>query len=107
MGNKALKSFPVLLLALSLYGCPKREEIRAHMWLQSGLPAAVCSQAPDAAKSGIYRRLNDDQCPKGKAPPCYEFISYCNPQVRHYLSIQDQEFNDMLDKYLPRRSEKP
>lgn len=96
----AQKSLAALLLASLLSGCPKREEIRAHMWMQSGIPASVCQANPAVAKSGLYRRLNDVNCPAGKAPPCYEFVSYCSPQVVHYLSILDSEFNTLLDQYI-------
>jgi len=96
-----------LVLALStllLAGCPKREEIKAEMWLQSGIPAKVCAEKPEVAKSGIYRRLNDDVCKAhNQAIPCYEFLSYCKPQVAHYFSILDSKFNDLLDKYLPEK----
>jgi hypothetical protein len=73
------------------------------MWNEGGLPAAVCKAHPEVARSGIYRRLGDEACKAaGKAVPCYEFLSYCNPRVAHYLSIQDEEYNALLDAYLPK-----
>lgn len=100
------KSSVVLLLALipSLYGCPMltRAQVDIHMWQESGLPKAVCTAHPEVAKSGLYRRLNDNLCPANQPAPCYEFLSYCNARVAHYLSIQDQEYNDLLNAYLPK-----
>lgn len=95
------KAAPLLVLGLSLYGCPQRQEIKAHFWNQSGLPKAICA-LPGAAKSGVYRRLNDDQC-NGVPAPCYQFVSYCDPNIVHYLPILDTELNDLLDKYTEKK----
>lgn len=103
MANRLLKSSAGLLLVLILSSCqvPTRPEINIHMWKESGLPKAVCAAHPEVARSGIYRRLNDDACKAANKPiPCYEFLSYCNPRVAHYLSIQDEEYNKLLDTYL-------
>lgn len=106
MEKRPLKSFLarllVLVLSSFLLGCPTRQEINTHIWQESGLPKAVCALSPDVAKSGIYRRLNDDQCSPQHPVPCYEFISYCNPIAAKYLAISGQEYNDLLDAYLPK-----
>lgn len=81
----------LLISFLALTGCPNRAEIRAHLWLESGIPKKICAAVPEVAKSGIYRKLNDGR---------YEFISYCNPEIAHYLSIQDAELNDILNRYI-------
>ena len=88
-----------LIASLFLFGCPQRYEIKSHFWNQSGLPKKLCGENPEIAKSGLYRRLNDDQCGSQK-PPCYQFVSYCNPSIVRYLPILDTELNEMLDQYV-------
>lgn len=98
-----MKNLVKIFCAVSLLtGCqvPQRAEINVHMWNQGGLPKALCDKYPEIARSGIYRRLNDELCTPQHPAPCYEFLSYCNPRVAHYLSIQDAEYNQLLDKYL-------
>ena len=92
-----LKLLTYALLGLAISGCITRQEIDAHIWLQSGIPATVCQASPKIAKSGIYRKLNN-----GK----YEFISYCSPLIRHYLSIKDSEYEELLEKLLKKKKEK-
>jgi hypothetical protein len=104
MWEGKVKSKILLVLAfITLTGCPKRAEVRAEMWLQSGLPADLCAKNPEIRQYGMYRRLNDDVCEKaGKKIPCYELQRYCNAEAKKYLAIEEQRFNDLLDAYLPK-----
>lgn len=83
------------LLLPALSGCVSRAEIKAEIWLQSGLPKDLCERYPDIAKSGLYRKLNS-----GK----YEFLSYCKPQVKKYVSMHGDKFNEFLDETLPKKA---
>ena len=87
----------VLLLTPLLQACPKRQEIEAEIWINSGIPAQHCT--PEVAKRGIYRRLNDDACrEKGKPPGCAEFISYCTPEVTNYIAFNKDKLRELLDE---------
>jgi hypothetical protein len=97
--QQLLKLLPLIFLS----GCPTRQEIKANLWLNSGLPADLCKQLPEIKKYGMYRRLNDDVCREnGKAVPCYELQAYCNPQSQNYFSVLDTTLDKMLDAYLPK-----
>ncbi len=91
------------LPALILSGCITRQEIKSEIWMQSGLPPALCAAHPEIARSGIYRRLNDDVCLRAhKKIPCYEVVSYCRPEIAHYYSILDSRLEEILDALLPK-----
>jgi hypothetical protein len=89
-----------ILLALSFVtlcqGCISRSEIRAAIWLHNGLPADVCEREPVLKDHGFYRRLDG-----GK----FEFISFCDPESKHWLSMYDRDFENLLDKTLPKEAE--
>lgn len=87
-----LRVILVLLFALLLPGCLKRQEILAEIWLQSGLPADICKEHPELWEFGHYRKLND-----GK----YEVVPYCDPNARKYVGMREEKFNEFLDKHLP------
>lgn len=42
---------------------------------------------------GFYRQLND-----GKK----DFISFCAPEAVHWLSMYDEDFNALMDKWVPK-----
>lgn len=91
----------LLLSTMSLQGCLNRQQILAEVWLESGIPAESCT--PEVAKSGVYRRLNDDICQRaGKKVPCYEFISYCNSNIRNSVRFNGTKFYEILDAQLPK-----
>lgn len=85
--------FLIVLASMSLMGCPKRAEIRAEMWLNSGLPEDICERAPELKQFGMYRKLNT-----GK----YEFLAYCRPESAKYFGISEKRFNELLDELLPK-----
>jgi hypothetical protein len=65
------------------------------MWLTNApVPVDVCEREPLLKDYGLFRKLND-----GKL----EFISICNPQIKHWLSIHEIDFKDLLDKYIPEK----
>lgn len=80
-------------LLIFLSGCITRQEIKANLWLNSGLPSALCEQVPELKQYGMYRKLNS-----GK----YELQAYCNPQAQKYFSILDTELDKVLDGLLPK-----
>jgi hypothetical protein len=55
---------------------------------------SLCLKYPEIEKFGLYRRLNDDSV---------EFISFCNPEVNRWLSIHEYDFEQLLDKYVPKK----
>lgn len=114
--------FLILLLPVFLSSCLSRQEVLADVWLESGMShgecvtlcanycnshagkcRASCEAHPEQYPNGLYRVLNTK-------PVTYEIISYCaigsdkKPIVRHYLSIEDAQFNALLDAYLPKPS---
>lgn len=90
-----------ILCLLALNGCISRQEVLAEVWLESGIPASACNA--DVAKSGVYRRLNDDICTeKHLKIPCYEFLSYCNPAIKNSVRFNGTKFNAILDAELPK-----
>ena len=89
----------VLSIGLScLTSCktPLRSEINATVWLNnSPLPADLCG--PKEAKAplwdyGFYRRLNSGGL---------EFISFCDASSNLWIGIHKDDFNRLLDKYVP------
>lgn len=86
---------PALLFSLlSLPGCKSytRAEVKAEIFLNSGIPAKICQDYPEVAKSGIYRKLNDGN---------FEFLSYCHPEIVKYYSLYGPKFEEVLDALLP------
>lgn len=87
----------VLLLA-GLSGCVEREQLEAALWLNNGMDAALCgpskedSPHPELWDYGFYRKLNS-----GKI----EFIAYCSPIARKWISIYKRDFNLVMDGLLP------
>lgn len=90
-----------LLFVLPLLaGCPNRQEIMAEAWLHRKIPSNL--QTPQVcAITGIYRKINDSDCPEGVPPPCEEFLSACSAEYEHYLGFNTQKFNEILDKLIP------
>jgi hypothetical protein len=86
----SLKIFLVLLvpIALLLVGCPSRQEIEAAAWLNNGLPEELCKKEPELQNYGFYRRLNN-----GK----FDFISFCNPESKRWISFFDQDLKKLLN----------
>ena len=95
----------LLLLTLPLQtSCVNRAQIKAEIWLQSGLPADLCERVPELKKYGQYRELDT-----GK----YEFLGYCTEVqdntgkrytvVQGYYSINGQKFDSIMDELLPKQ----
>ena len=93
----------VLLFSQGLLpACINRKQIRAEVWLNSGLPAELCPEGSEIHKYGIYRKLNSGN---------YQFISYCAlgqkddgsvyPLVQDYITFNAKKFNEVLDGLLP------
>lgn len=96
MVNKYL----IFLLLLCCCSCkPTRDEINATVWLNNTNATEfkkLCAQERDLWKIGFYRILNSGQI---------EFISFCNENAYMYFAIESKDFNEILDKYLPKKDE--
>lgn len=56
-------------------------------------PAELCQKEPDIARYGFYRRLDSGQL---------EFVSFCNPEARRWLSIHERDLEEILNETLPK-----
>lgn len=86
----------VLMLSIVFFfsGCVTREEVKAYVWLNNGMPAEICAREPELLNYGFYRRLNDDK---------FEFISFCDERAKNWLGIYKADFEKMLDALLPEK----
>lgn len=91
--RERLLAFLILSFVILCPACVTREEIRAHIWLNNALPADLCVSEPRLRDYGFYRRLDS-----GKL----EFLSFCSPEALKMLAIIDSEYEELLDKTLPR-----
>jgi len=92
-----------LTALLTLSSCVTRGQVRAEVWMQSGIPIELCHAQPDLRLYGIYRKLDSGQ---------YEFISYCDetadeagklsPNVQNYIVFNAAKFYAILDQLLPK-----
>lgn len=84
------------ILCLTSCKAPTRAEINATIWLNnSPLPKELCFQGEVKTvlwDYGFYRKLDS-----GKL----EFISFCDPSASQWLSVYKDDFNRMMDEYLP------
>jgi hypothetical protein len=62
------------------------------LWLNNAVPKEVCEREPSLRDHGFYRKLK-----KGG----FEFISFCNPNVYHWIGVFDQDLQEILDAQLP------
>lgn len=85
-------------MILSLASCktPSRARINATIWLSNiPLPKEVCDRSPELRDRGFYRRLDN-----GK----FEFVSFCSPVAKEWVSIPKKDFLKLLDEYVPKDS---
>lgn len=83
----------IILCACFILGCVSKKEIKASIWLNnSPIPEEICLREPDLRNYGFYRRLDN-----GKI----EFISWCNKEASHWLSIFDKDLERILKATLP------
>ena len=78
---------------LALSGCISRGQVRATVWLNNGLPDGICDREPVLWDYGFYRKLKD-----GK----FEFMSFCDPRAKDWVSIYKDDFERILDGLLPK-----
>lgn len=77
-----------LALMICLTSCLTRKEIEATIWLNNApIPASLCKDGVE--KRGFYRRLDS-----GKI----EFVSFCSPEAKHWLSIHKDDLQKILDQ---------
>lgn len=79
-----------------MLGCKSvsRESIEATIWLNNmPIPREICDREPDLQRRGFYRKLES-----GK----YELVSFCKPQARDFVAMPSKDFNNILDKTLPK-----
>lgn len=88
------KLFPFILL---LGSCVTREKVQSTIWLTNApLPLEYCDQIPELRMYGFYRKLNS-----GKL----EFVSFCKKESRDFVIMPKAEFNELLDRALPKPRE--
>jgi len=58
------------------------------------MSAELCKELPELNQYGFYRKLNN-----GKL----EFITFCKPEARKYISIHGDKFNQLLEQLLPEK----
>jgi plasmid replication initiation protein len=79
------------LMLLLFCSCVTRQEVDAVVWLNN-FNAVVA----DPCDHAFYRKLNT-----GK----FEVISICRPAAHEMVSITSRDFNNILDKALPKPKE--
>lgn len=88
----------LLLATITLSGCVTRGQIEAAIWMNNGLDPALCgpskaeSKYPELWDYGHYRRLNS-----GK----FEFMPYCDPRSKKWLSMYERDFQRVMDGQVP------
>jgi hypothetical protein len=73
--------------------CVSRKRIKAAIWLNTGIPKALCDERPELYNLGFYRQLNN-----GK----WELVSYCSEHAAQYLTIYSKDLEKILDETLPK-----
>ncbi len=100
--EKLILLIVLCIAAVIASGCVSSKEIKAEVWLNSGLPASLCTATPELQRYGSYRRLNDEACKEaGKPPGCVEFMGYCRQEYKDWVSMSKTKFSELLKKYLP------
>ena len=79
----------LLLCMIVLSGCLTRAKIDAAIWLNNGLPADLCEKEPELKDYGFYRKLDSGQL---------EFVAFCDPRAREWLSMHKDDFNKLMDE---------
>ena len=93
---KSLTCLALLLCMISLVSCrqPKRAEVNARIWLNNApIPIEICLREPELERYGFYRKLNDGS---------FEFISFCSTEASHWVAMFEDDFKDLMDKYVPK-----
>lgn len=78
--------------AIIFQACMTRQEIKAHLWENNGLPADLCASEPRLQDHGFFRRLDSGQ---------YELLSFCKPEARGMQSVTKESLKEILDATLP------
>ncbi len=85
----------IILISLFTFGCITRDEVNATIWLNNFKAIQEnCLKFPELYDFGFYRKLNS-----GKI----EFISICSETAKDMLSIYKVDYNNLLDKALPKK----
>lgn len=84
-----MKVLLLLAMATAFSGCIDRDQIEASIWLNNGLPQDLCDQEPELHDYGFYRKLNDGSL---------EFVSFCDPKSKEWLSMHSDDFNRLMDE---------
>lgn len=72
--------------------CMTRQEIRAHLWENTGLPADLCASEPRLRDYGFFRRLDSGG---------FEFLGFCRPEALGMQSVTKESLKEILDATLP------
>lgn len=91
--------FPLLAMVAVPSCSTIREKIQADFWLTDPIPAKLCTS--DIRPYGIFRVVdckgNESKpaCAGGKSE-YEEFISYCSPAIKNYLSMHQSDIAKWL-----------
>jgi hypothetical protein len=66
--------------------------MRAALWLNNGLPIALCEREPVLWDYGFYRRLDTGQT---------EFVPFCSAGAQRYFAVHEIDLGNLLDQTLP------
>lgn len=93
----ALSCVTICLAYLTSCKSPSREEIEFNMWqTNTPLPQDICGEGSPLLDRGFVRRLNDGHL---------EFVSFCSAIAGDFLAIHKRDFQNLLDKYVPKTSD--
>jgi len=72
-----------------------REQVDAAVWLNNGLPSDLCDKEPRLKDYGFYRKLDAGG---------YEFKPFCDADAKDWVSVQRDQYNNVMDQLLPKPS---
>lgn len=93
----------IAFLGLCIPACVTRQEVQADLYLNSGIPAAVCAQYPAIQRYGMYRLVacsskpTSAYCQHGEKQ-FRQTRPYCSPSATSYLSILNSDAEALLNK---------
>jgi hypothetical protein len=70
--------------------CVSRKQINAAIWkVNTPIPSELCARESSLKDYGFYRKLNDGRL---------EFVSFCKEESRHFLSITEKDFENIMNE---------
>jgi hypothetical protein len=97
-----MKKISLLFLLLTIFiasGCVTREEIEVAIWMNNFHAKelkSICDREPIMHKIGFKRKLDGGG---------FEVVSVCAKESSEFLSMHKSDYNELLDKALPKQPE--